>query len=135
MWSFRSILMITASLMKGSNLCPDLKYNDLKRYLRGRQIGKLIKKKTNKKIEIRTKQRPVGNCNENAGSKNRFRLEKQQLFCDARLRRKTPYFEILALRFLFLCNMVIRALTVFAHCLHWVTVWFRTCNINYCFSM
>ena len=43
--------------------------------------------------------------------------------------------NLLVLRFLFLCNMVIRALTVFAHCLHWVTVWFRTCNINYCFSM
>ena len=41
MWSFRSILMITASLMKASNLCPDLKYNDLKRYLRGRRIEKV----------------------------------------------------------------------------------------------
>ena len=69
MWSFRSILMITASLMKGSNLCPDLKYNDLKRYLRGRRIGKLKENNSILFLEIRTQQRPVGNCNENTGSK------------------------------------------------------------------
>ena len=69
MWSFRSILMITASLMKASNLCPDLKYNDLKRYLRGRRIGQLKENNSILFVEIRTQKRPVGNCNENAGSK------------------------------------------------------------------
>ena len=69
MWSFRSILMITASLMKASNLCSDLKYNDLKRYLRGRRIGQLKENNSILFVEIRTQKRPVGNCNENAGSK------------------------------------------------------------------
>ena len=58
MWSFRSILIITASLMKGGNLCPDLKYNDLKRYLRGRRIGQLKENNSILFLEIRAQQRP-----------------------------------------------------------------------------
>ncbi|KAL9984350.1 hypothetical protein ACROYT_G006634 [Oculina patagonica] len=33
--SFRSLLIATASLMKESNLCPGLKYSDLKKYVKG----------------------------------------------------------------------------------------------------
>ena len=58
MWSFRSILMITVSLMKASNLCPDLKYNDLKRYLRGRRIEKVKENNSIIFLEIRAQQRP-----------------------------------------------------------------------------
>ena len=36
LWSFRSLLITTARLLKASNLCPDLEYNHLKRYLKGK---------------------------------------------------------------------------------------------------
>ena len=34
--SFRSLLIATATLMKEGNLCPSLKYNNLKRYVTGK---------------------------------------------------------------------------------------------------
>lgn len=102
MWSFRSILMITASLMKASNLCPDLKYNDLKRYLRGRRIEKVKENNSILFLEIRAPAKTTVTAKRTRGQKhNRFRLEKQQLFCDARLRSKTPYFEFVGVTFPF----------------------------------
>ena len=39
--SFRTVLLVTSSLMKKSSLCAGLKYDDLKRYVTGKVLFSL----------------------------------------------------------------------------------------------